>query len=118
MNVYLVVTGPFHSTLVGDEAFPLNTWLLKPLPHRIMSQEHIIFYYRLSRARRVVENDFGLLAARYIYIYRYTDTYIHAHIHIHKYTYIRTNLHIHIHTHIHINIYIYIPQIKIYKMIQ
>ena len=55
---------PFYS--VVDEAFPLKTWLMNPLPHRSMNREHRIFNYRLSRARRVVENVFGLLAARYI----------------------------------------------------
>ena len=50
---------------VGDDAFPLKTWLIKPLPHRNMTIEERISNYRLSRARRVVENAFGLLAARF-----------------------------------------------------
>ena len=53
---------PYH--IVADDAFPLKTWLMKPLPQRKMTVEQRIFNYRLSRARRVVENAFGLLAAR------------------------------------------------------
>jgi hypothetical protein len=56
---------PVPYFLVGDDAFGLQTWMMKPLPHRNMTIEDRIFNYRLSRARRVVENAFGLLAARF-----------------------------------------------------
>lgn len=56
-------TVPYY--VVGDEAFPLRTFLLKPYPQRSLTDEQRIFNYRLSRARRVVENAFGLLAARF-----------------------------------------------------
>lgn len=51
--------------LVGDEAFPLKTWLMKPLPRRNLTKEQRIYNYRISRARRVVENAFGILSAKY-----------------------------------------------------
>ncbi|CAH1988985.1 unnamed protein product [Acanthoscelides obtectus] len=49
---------------LGDEAFPLNKHIMKPFSgtHRKGSLERI-FNYRLSRARRIVENVFGISSA-------------------------------------------------------
>lgn len=41
------------------------TNLLKPYSQRRITYEERIFNYRLCRARRVVENVFGILAARF-----------------------------------------------------
>ncbi|XP_058623365.1 uncharacterized protein LOC131534485 [Onychostoma macrolepis] len=49
---------------VGDEAYPLRNDLMKPYPFRQMEHGQRILNYRLSRARRVVENAFGILANR------------------------------------------------------
>ena len=51
--------------LVGDDAFGLKTWLMKPLPLKNMTDSQRVFNYRLSRARRVVENAFGITANRF-----------------------------------------------------
>lgn len=50
---------------IGDDAFALRKDLLKPFPMKNLSHEERVYNYRLSRARRVVENAFGILATRF-----------------------------------------------------
>lgn len=51
---------------LGDDAFTFDVNLMKPFDQNFGEKpEEIVFNYRLSRARRVVENAFGILSARF-----------------------------------------------------
>lgn len=50
---------------VADNAFAINENLLKPYPQRNLTHDKRIYNYRLCRARRIVENTFGILAERF-----------------------------------------------------
>ena len=55
---------PLPYYMVGDEIFPLKTWLMHPNPGRL-TEEQKIFNYRLSRVLQVIENTFEILVARW-----------------------------------------------------
>ena len=55
----------YYYHLVGDDAFALDEHQMKPYSHRSQVPHERIYSYRLSRARRIVENTFGLLQTRF-----------------------------------------------------
>lgn len=50
---------------VCDEAFQLLPNFMKPYNKQVLNDNRRIFNYRLSRARRIIENVFGILASRF-----------------------------------------------------
>ena len=51
--------------IIGDDTLGLKENLMKPYPERGLTMEKKIFNYRLSRARRMVENAFGILSNKF-----------------------------------------------------
>lgn len=57
---------PEQGIFVADDAFPLRTNILKPFSrYGPLTETRKIFNYILSRARRVVENTFGILVSKF-----------------------------------------------------
>lgn len=63
------VLGPLPYVVIGDEAFPLQRHVMRPYPGRAISEMQEAYNYRHSRARRIVECAFGLLATRWRVFY-------------------------------------------------
>ena len=61
--------GPMPHVIVADEAFLLCPTIRRPFPRgrnvARMPRPHQVFNYHLSRARRIVENTFGILAQHF-----------------------------------------------------
>lgn len=51
--------------LVADDAFAFGSNIMKPYARKKLSAIERIFNYRLSRARRIIENTFGILSAKF-----------------------------------------------------
>nr|CAI5841117.1 unnamed protein product [Callosobruchus analis] len=65
-NVRNTLNFPKDGVFVADDAFPLITYILKPFGRSThLSRKQKVFNYRLSRARRIVENAFGILVSRF-----------------------------------------------------
>lgn len=64
-NVGQSALPPIPYFLLGDDAFALDENLMKPYAHRTAMGDEKVFNYRHCRARRIVENAFGILCARF-----------------------------------------------------
>jgi hypothetical protein len=64
------IEAPF--VVVGDEDFPLKTYLMRPYPGRQSGGNDFMTYFnnRLSRARRASENAFGILAQKFRILFK------------------------------------------------
>jgi hypothetical protein len=65
--LYESSSSPMPYVIVADAAFPLKDYIMKPYggDRSRLSREQDIYNKRVSRARRVVENAFGILANRF-----------------------------------------------------
>lgn len=59
--------------IVSDDAFAIKPYIMKPYPFRNQPGPNRVFNYRLSRARRVVENAFGHIAHRFRILRKYIE---------------------------------------------
>ena len=55
----------FPFVIVAEDAFPLREYIMKPYSQHSLTAEKRVFNYRLSRARRTVENALDILANRF-----------------------------------------------------
>ncbi|XP_030750675.1 putative nuclease HARBI1 [Sitophilus oryzae] len=51
--------------IVADDAFAMKPYIMKPYAFRNLHGGQRVFNYRLSRARRIIENCFGIASARF-----------------------------------------------------
>ena len=64
------VNGNMPFFFIGDNAYPKSGNFATPFKGVHLRDEEIIYNYRLSRARRIVENAFGILCARFRILFR------------------------------------------------
>lgn len=55
----------FPYYFVGDEAFPLSRYLMRPYPQKTLDNTKRVFNYRLSRGRKSVECAFGMMTKKF-----------------------------------------------------
>ena len=51
--------------ILGDSAFPFQSWLMKPNTSAVLTPSQQYFNYRLSRARMIIEDAYGGLKGRW-----------------------------------------------------
>lgn len=63
--IQLANVGKVPSHFLVDQGFRLTTRFMRPYSSSVTDRKAVYFNYKLSRARRVVENYFGMLASRF-----------------------------------------------------
>lgn len=58
-------TEPVPYVTVRDDAFAMSNYLMKPYPGRTLDIPERVYNYRLSRARRIIENVFGIMSSKF-----------------------------------------------------
>lgn len=66
------IIAPF--VLIGDEAYPLKNYLMRPYPKRQLSPEKERYNTRLSTARKCIECTFGILRAKWRFLSKEIET--------------------------------------------
>lgn len=69
---------PLPFVLVGDEAFPLSTHMMRPYGGKYLSEMRKTFNYRISRARRYIECTFGILTNKWRIFHRPIDVSVES----------------------------------------
>ena len=59
------IEGQMPFFLVGDDAFGLSMFLMKPFSKPKLNLAEQVYNYRISRARMVVENAFRILTTKF-----------------------------------------------------
>lgn len=54
----------FPYYFMGDEAFPLSRYLMRPYQRRILDNVKKVFNYQISRGRKTIECTFGIITEK------------------------------------------------------
>ncbi len=63
--------------ILGDSAFPFESFLMKPYTNAVLTKQQRYFNYRLSRARMVIEGAYGQLKGRWRFLLRKSEGNLH-----------------------------------------
>ena len=75
--VIRVSNHPIRPLLVGDGAYPLKSWLIKPYPYNgVLTRSQKKYNRTLSSARSIAERAFGLLNSHWRCLLKHLDNKI------------------------------------------